>query len=59
MSESDAMKEHDPYRPGDKDIPEAFKEYVYVGGLAICRRCGGGEADLYERCRPKRYANSD
>ena len=48
-----AAASHDCYRPGDKDMDEATREHVEVGGLGICRRCGAAERELDERfCAP-------
>jgi hypothetical protein len=41
---------HILYRPSDPDIPRGFAELVITGGLAICRHCWRGEAELDEPC---------
>jgi methyl-accepting chemotaxis protein len=42
--------EHDLYRWGDPDAPSSIKDGNGDIVLALCRRCGRGEAELEEPC---------
>lgn len=44
------MASHDLYETGDADAPSEIKDRNGEVTLALCRRCGQGEADLADEC---------
>jgi hypothetical protein len=47
---SPAPPQHDLYKTGDADAPEAIKDRNSEVVLGLCRRCGRGEVELSEPC---------
>lgn len=46
------MTEHELYKTGDADAPDAIKDRNGEVALNCCRKCGRGESDLTQPCIP-------